>query len=93
MHRHSDEAVAAVVLHALLGLRTGPDGDPAWTAVPPEVRAVLTERVRQIRAGVLPREQYENMAGPGDPPYNDLPVTRRDEDQLEWLVTQALTGD
>lgn len=93
MNRHSDEAVAAVVLAAITQLRSGSAGPSLWDGVPPEVQAVLAERIRLIRAGVLPREQYERARDPDDPPYSELSVQRRDEDQVEWMLTQALTGD
>lgn len=94
MHRHSDEDVAAVVTAALAELRARSSGSASvWDGVPPGVRAVLAERIRLIRSGVLPRDQYEAASRPGDPPYDALPVSRRDEDQVEWLLTQALTGD
>jgi hypothetical protein len=97
MHRHSDETVAASVLAAVAELRRrtghlgpagpcGPDGEAG-----PEL-AEMAGRVRLIRAGVLPRDQYESARGPGGPAYADLPAHRHDEDRLAWLITQALTG-
>jgi hypothetical protein len=98
MHRHSDETVAAVVRAAVIALRNR-QGWPVqypltpWDELPAVIRTTRTETVRSIRSGVLPREQYETARGPDDPPYDELPVSRRDEDQLAWFVTQALTGD
>ena len=88
MHRHSDEDVAAVVLAAVTELRSRRYGDRARIRpAGPDI-----ERVRAIRMGRLPRDQYEAQAGPDDPLYSDLPADRLDEDQLEWFVVQALTG-
>jgi hypothetical protein len=98
MHRHSDEDVAAVVRAAIIELRNR-QGWPAqypltaWDELPAGSRTARIERIRLIRGGVLPRDQYEASARPGDPPYDALPAKRRDEDQVEWFVTQALTGD
>lgn len=96
MHRHSDETVAAVVLAAVTELRRRLAHDPvgsAWERAEPGLRARTTESVRVTRSGQLPRARYEAASGPHDPPYTELPVSVRDEDQLLWLVTQALTGE
>jgi hypothetical protein len=95
MHRYSDEDVAAVVLAAVAELRRRRDRAAVsrrWERAAPGLLAQLTARVRLIRLGRLPREQYEAAAGPDDPPYQELPVSRRDEDQLAWFITQALSG-
>lgn len=89
MHRHSDETVAAVVHAAITELRRR---ESRCLPMSPELTA-MAERVRLTRVGRMPREQYEDASRPGDPLYDNLPVTRRDEDRVLWLVTQALTGD
>jgi len=90
MHRYSEEDVAAVVLAATAELRRrqGQSG-----ALGRAARATVTETVRSVRSGVLPRERYEAARGESDPPYTGLPQDRQDEDRLLWLITQALTGD
>jgi hypothetical protein len=86
MHRHSDEVVAAVAVAAVAELRRQEAGEGAWQPDPG-----LVEAVHQLRSGVSLRVQYEAAHGAGDPPYSELPDDRRDEDELLWLITQALT--
>lgn len=84
MNRHSDEVVAAVARAAVAELRRQ-ERRPGLPVT------FSGEAVRMIRSGVPPRTQYEIAAGPDDPSYGALPADRRDEDQLLWFITQALT--
>jgi hypothetical protein len=92
MHRYSDEDVAAVVLAAVAELRRRRALPDAARAAPDSTAgAAMAGVIRETRAGVLPRQRYERAAGPDDPPYSALPARRRDEEQLAWLITTALT--
>lgn len=95
MHRYSEEDVARVVLAAVAELRSrqGRLRGDTWDMASPVHRDSVTELVRSVRSGVLPRERYEAARAAGDPPYAALPAARHDEDRLLWLITQALTGD
>jgi hypothetical protein len=103
MHRHSDEFVAAVVHAAVTEFRrqlaelrrqlADPD-TPVGTRITgagDDARIAEAETIRLVRSGVLPRQLYEATARPADPPYDALPPDQRDEDQLRWFITQALT--
>lgn len=89
MHRYSEEDVAAVVRAAVAELRNRRRLTGAARTEPDA--SGLADAIREIRAGVMPRKQYEQAAGPDDPPYASLPAARRDEDELTWMITQALT--
>lgn len=97
MHRYSEEDVAAVVLAAITELRARQGwpvpGPRAWDTATEAARTSVTETVRSVRSGVLPRERYEAGRRDGDPPYAALPVDKQDEDRLLWLITQAMTGE
>jgi hypothetical protein len=98
MHRYSDEDVAAVVLAAVAELRrrTGGRAEQVyplalWDELPAGARAARAEIIRETRSGVLPRERYEAGRREHEPSYASLPAGRRDEDDLLWMITQALT--
>jgi hypothetical protein len=97
MHRYSEEDVAAVVLAAVTELRAR-QGQVApvprvWDTATEEARSGVTEAVRSVRSGALPRERYEASRGADDPPYAALNAGKQDEDRLLWLITQAMTGE
>jgi len=92
MHRYSEEDVAAVVLAAVAELRRRRALPDAARSVPDSAAgAEMAGIIRESRAGALPRQRYERAAGPDDPPYSVLPADRRDEYQLIWMMTAALT--
>jgi hypothetical protein len=98
MHRYSDEDVAAVVRAAIAELRRRTGGLAEqlyplalWDELPAGARVAQTEVIRDTRNGLLPRERYEAARREHEPPYAQLPAAKRDEDDLLWMITQALT--